>query len=92
MIDTTTGGVSLTLRGHSVSVTTVAWNPDGSRLASAGADRTVKVWDARTGELCFSGDLADEVHGVAWSDDGRALSALGADGMMHVWDAGPGSR
>ena len=41
--------VRLTLRGHGNSVNTVAWSPDGKRLATASGDRTAKVWDAATG-------------------------------------------
>jgi WD40 repeat protein len=40
----------LTLRGHPGQVAAVAFNWDGSRLASSGADGVVKVWDVATGE------------------------------------------
>ncbi|MHB8595678.1 MAG: WD40 repeat domain-containing protein [Ktedonobacteraceae bacterium] len=37
--------------GHTSTVFAVAWSPDGKRIASAGNDNTVQVWDTRTGHL-----------------------------------------
>jgi WD40 repeat protein len=45
LVDAATGREVLTLRGHTDAVTGVAFG--GGRIASAGRDRTVKVWDAR---------------------------------------------
>ncbi len=43
--DAETGKELLTLSGHKSYVNSVAWIPDGKRLATAGTDNTAKVWD-----------------------------------------------
>ena len=48
--DAITGQESLTLKGHSGHVMSVAFSPDGKRLGSASYDLTIKVWDATTGQ------------------------------------------
>ena len=44
-----TGGELLTLFGHQDKVWSIAWSPDGSKLATASWDNTAKVWEAGTG-------------------------------------------
>ena len=39
-----------TLTGHSNWVTSVAYSPDGRHIVSGSNDRTVKIWDAQSGE------------------------------------------
>ena len=38
------------LKGHSSSVRSVSWSPDGARLATGSGDHTARIWDGQTGE------------------------------------------
>ena len=41
----------LTYSGHSKTVRTLAWSPDGSRIASGSLDNTVQVWEISSGSF-----------------------------------------
>ena len=60
--------------GHSRSVNSVAWSPDGKSLATGSDDDTVKLWAAGGGQLPrnLSGHT-NSVSSMAWSPDGKTL-------------------
>jgi eukaryotic-like serine/threonine-protein kinase len=76
--------------------TSVVFSPDGRRLAAGGRermDRTVKVWDAATGQeiRTFIGHI-NEARAVSFSPNGQWLASAGSDGTVKVWDAVTGQE
>jgi WD40 repeat protein/serine/threonine protein kinase len=79
----------LTLKGHTGQINSVAFSPDGKRLASASYDHTTKVWDAQTGHELLS--LKGGGNTVAFSPDGKRLAGeFKKEGAVKVWDAQSG--
>jgi WD40 repeat protein len=77
-----------TLKGHLGWVTTVAFSPDGSRLASGSWDRTVKFWIVATGEqVNLVSSKMKEIQALALSKDGRWLATENSSNTVSVRDA-----
>jgi WD40 repeat protein len=69
-------------------VWSVAWSPEGRRLAVGEGHGGARVWDAVTGELVWDLGLPGGfVRPVAWSPDGRQLAGGSDSGRVRVWDA-----
>ena len=65
----------------------VAFSPTGDRLASAGGDGTVKIWNSTTGKMIQTFPAhTDSVVSVAFHPDGKHLASRGADLKVKVWD------
>ena len=79
--------VMRTLSGHTDGVRSVAWAPDGTRLASASGDTSVRVWDVVTGRLILTLAGHDMMVSSVASDGTRLASA---DTTVRMWDAATG--
>lgn len=81
------------LTEHTGGVLSVAFSPDDTLLASTNYDKTVSVWDARTGtELWTMQGHKDKPTDVAFSPDGKMLASASEDNTIRVWDAQTGKH
>jgi WD40 repeat protein len=90
--------VSTLEEGHRGEVRSLAYAPDGRTLATAGADGSVKLWDASG----YGGSIGDlqaviksslrTVDSVALAPDGRTLATGGTDKTVMLWDTATGQR
>ena len=92
-----TGKERAILKGHTESVMSVAFSPNGQILASASVDKTIKFWDVATGKEQAALQGTQAVSFVAFSPDGRMLASAGGDisnapGELKVWDIAIGKE
>ena len=85
--------VQLRQLAHGGAVYAAVMNSDGTMLVTGGADRTVRIWNAATGQQRFSmsGHTAP-VHAVAMSPDGSLIVSSAADKTVRLWDATGGRQ
>ena len=85
---------SMELTGHTGWVSSVSLSADGSRIVSGSRDRTVRVWNAESGE-CVLGPLeghTNHVNSVSFSGDGSRIVSGSSDNTVQVWDVNPNSE
>ncbi|KAG8961333.1 hypothetical protein FRC03_005507 [Tulasnella sp. 419] len=74
------------LTGHQSQVSHVAFSPDGRWAASAGWDRSIRIWEGRTGKyICTLRGHIAPVYRLAWSADSRLLISASKDSTLKIW-------
>ncbi|MCZ6530818.1 MAG: WD40 repeat domain-containing protein [Chloroflexi bacterium] len=86
------GGPVIVLRGHTDSITDIAFSPDGAQLATASLDGTIQIWDALDGSQVrtIAGHSAG-VRSIDFSPDGTLLASGSDDRTANIWSVADGS-
>src|SRR5262249_50091143 len=80
-------GWKIALQGHAQAVWSVAFSPDGTRIATTSADHTARLWDTETGqEITVLKGHGDVVVSAAFSHDCKRLVTASQDHTARLWD------
>jgi WD40 repeat protein len=83
--DISTKQVVRVFSGHTSAPYQLAFSPDGALLVSAGHDRTLRLWDAKTGDVLKIITNTNEVYSVTFSPDGTLLAYSVSEEGVQIW-------
>jgi WD40 repeat protein/serine/threonine protein kinase len=91
--DVQSGKPLLSLKGHPAQIQALVFSRDGTLIATAGRDGTVKLWDTSTGKERFTlHGHGGPVNSVEFSKDGKRLVSGSNDRTVKLWDTMTGKE
>ena len=85
--------IASTLTGHSSFINYLVISPDGQTLASASADKTIKIWNLATGqEIRTLTGHSSFINYLVISPDGQTLASASADKTIKLWNLATGQE
>lgn len=78
--------------GHSGSVNTVEWSPDGKFILSGSGDGSIKLWDAEGGRLIRTFPEGEDVRYVHFLPGGKSFFSVNEKGAVGIWDIAGGRQ
>jgi len=92
LVEARTGKERRRLAGHKGEVVTLAFGPDDKTLASAGMDRTVRLWDLAANREARVLAHDNPVMALAYAPNGKLLASGTRGKWAHVWDTATGKE
>lgn len=88
------GQVISILSGHPLTITSVVYSPDGTQLASSSSDKSIRVWDASTGEQVGKPlrGHTETVTSIAYLSSKKSIVSGSLDKSIRIWDAETGQQ
>lgn len=86
LCDAVKGKVVRSFSGHTAAVNSLKFSPDGARLCSGSADKTIRIWNVGDGTSAGMIETPTEANGVTWVTRGTQLASAGNDTLIRIWN------
>ncbi len=91
LFEAATGKPGKALAGHAAAVTALKFSPDGTKLFSGSADKTVGIWNVADGAAAGKIETLQPVAALTLIAGGKQVVTGGGDNSIYVWDL-PGDK